>query len=140
MFGLRKQKEPYGKEFLEYMVELLNINARYAEAFLRAYKLGINLTYSETLKKHAISHTQDGVLSERSGHDPFVLSLVRQAYTAYLVDLRHGRYVGTDVEIAVWAILCSRPDVLQSFDKTLAGYLDANQAVRFPALFRVAFH
>lgn len=138
MFGLRK-KTPHSKEFLEYMVELLNMNRRYAEAFLHAYNIGISLTYAETLKKYGLS-SQDHVLLESLDPDPFALSLVRQAYTAYVVDLRHGRFVGTDVEVAVWAILCSRPDLLESFDKTLAAYLEAHRETRFPTLFKVAFH
>ncbi len=138
MFSLRK-KTPRSKEFLEYMVELLNMNRRYAEAFLRAYDIGVSLTYSETLNKYSLS-SQDHVLLESTDTDLFALSLVQQAYTAYVVDLRHGKFVGTDVEVAVWAILCSRPDVLESMDKTLAAYLEAHRESRLPTLFRVAFH
>ena len=139
MLGFRKKKPPYVKEFLDYMVVLLNMNPRYAQAFLRAYKTGISSTYSETLKKYALS--PDGRARLKSmDPDPFAVSLVRQAYMAYVIDLRHGKFVGTDVEVAVWAILCCRPDVLESFDKTLAAYIEAHRESRFPALFRVAFH
>lgn len=140
MFGFRRKKPPYVQEFLDYMVELLNMNPRYARAFLRAYKTGISSTHSETLKKYTMSQPNARERLNSMDPDPFALSLVRQAYMAYVIDLRHGKFVGTDVEVAVWAILCCRPDVLESFDKTLAAYIEAHRESRFPALFRVAFH
>lgn len=65
--------------------------------------------------------------------------LVAGAYKAYMQDLERGVHRGTDVEVAIWAILSNRSDLVQSFDKLFAKYIDDNLEKLHPDLFDKAF-
>ena len=68
------------------------------------------------------------------------LVLTTQAYLAYMSDLRRGRYVGTDVEKVIWAIL-ARPENrhVERIDASFAEYLNDEHERKFPGLFSEVF-
>ena len=140
MFGFGKKPDHY-PEFLEYLTERWRMKPRYAAAFLNAYRTDISVMHEEGLKRLDasvdLSRPENRLLAHQMP-DPRDFALVGQAYKAYLNDLRRGRYVDTDVEVAIWAVLCNRSDLLESVDKPLAKYVTENQQAKFPTLFEDA--
>ena len=134
MFGFGKKPDHY-PEFLEYLTERWRMKPRYAAAFLNAYRTDISVMHEEGLKRLDasvdLSRPENRLLAHQMP-DPRDFALVGQAYKAYLNDLRRGRYVDTDVEVAIWAVLCNRSDLLESVDKPLAKYVTENQQAKFP--------
>ena len=141
MFGFGRKPDHFN-EFMEYLIEDWHMNARYASAFLSAYRTDISVYYDqgiEHLNKSIDFSAPENRLLPYTMPDPRDLALVGQAHKAYLKDLRRGKHVGTDVEVAIWAILCNRSDLLESVDKLIATYVTENQARLFPNLFDEVF-
>lgn len=141
MFGFTKRPDHFTL-FLEHLTEQWQMKPRYAAAFLNAYRTDISVMHEQGLQRLDASidlSRPENRLLAYSMPDPRDFALVGQAYKGYLADLRRGRHVGTDVEVAIWAILSNRSDLLESVDKPLAKYVAENQAVMFPTLFEDAF-
>ena len=66
-------------------------------------------------------------------------ALVAQAYLAYMTDLRRGRHVGDDLELAIWAILYYRSDLFETYDPGFAKYITEETEKKFPELFATVF-
>ena len=141
MFGFGKKPDHF-TEFLEYLVERWQMKTRYAGAFLSAYRTDISVMHEQGLERLEgsvdFSKPENRLLAYQMP-DPRDFALVGQAYKAYLNDLRRGKHVDTDVEVAIWAILCNRSDLLESVDKPLAKYVTDNQETKFPTLFEDVF-
>lgn len=141
MFGFGKKPDHF-PEFLEFLTEKWQMKPRYAAAFLNAYRTDISVMHEQGLKRLDasidLSRPENRLLAYQMP-DPRDFALVGQAYKAYLSDLRRGKHVDTDVEVAIWAILCNRSDLLESVDKPLAKYVIENQQTKFPTLFEDAF-
>ena len=67
------------------------------------------------------------------------LVVVGQAYFAYMNDLRGGKFVGSIVEKAIWAILANRSDLLANLDKFFAEFISEEHEKKFPRLFEEVF-
>ena len=141
MFGFGKKPDHYA-EFLEYLTDHWHMKPRFAAAFLNAYRTDISVMLEQGLKRLNesidLSRPENRLLAYQMP-DPRDFALVGQAYKAYLNDLRRGRHVNTDVEVAIWAMLCNRSDLLESVDKPLAKFVTENQQTMFPTLFEDAF-
>lgn len=124
------------------MTEEWHFKSRYAQAFLTAYRTDISALHEEGLARLDasvdLSKPENRLLAYLIP-DLRAFGLVGQAYKGYLSDLRQGKYVGTDVEIAIWAILWNRTDLLASVDRPLAQYIEKDPEKKFVQLFDVAF-
>ena len=141
MFELGKKPDHF-TEFLEYLTEKWQMKPRYAAAFLNAYRTDISVMHEQGLKRLDaavdLSKPENRLIAFQMP-DPRDFALIGQAYKGYLNDLRRGKHVNTDVEVAIWAILCNRSDMLESVDKPLTKYLTENQDTMFPRLFEDVF-
>jgi hypothetical protein len=140
MFGFGKAPDHF-PELLEHLVENWDMRARYASAFLSEYRSSISKIHEQGLKNLERLRT-DGSAEQKLiaiSTEPKDYALVGQAYQAYLTDLRRGKNVNTDIELAIWAILANRVDLLESIDRGLAGFIEAKQEEKFPGLFDQVF-
>ena len=135
------KKPDHFTEFLEYLIEQWQMKTRFASAFLSAYRKEISAIHEGTLKliEDSVELSVHEKRLEASAPEMRDMALVVQAWKGYLLDLRRGKHVGTDVEVAIWAILCNKPDLFESVDKPLAGYVTKNQKTEFPNLFEDVF-
>jgi hypothetical protein len=145
LFGSSQDGQKACEELLAYLTDDWEMKGRYAGAFLGAYRRSISKTYAEVIKRYdTIANSGNAELQLMTAamggkSDAMDHILVAQAYRGYKDDLRSGKHVGTDVEIAIWAILSNRSDVLERIDKSLARYIDKEQETRFPNLFEEVF-
>src|SRR5712692_3748942 len=145
LFGSKQDAQKAYEELLAYLTDDWEMKGRYAGAFLEAYRRSISKIYAEVMKRYgAIANSGNAELQLMTAamggkNDAMDHILVAQAYRAYKDDLLSGRHVGTDVEVAIWAILSNRSDVLEQIDKSLARYIDKEQEVRFPKLLEEVF-
>ncbi len=143
MFGLFSSKEVTQKaydELLEYLTDHWKMKERYARAFLDTYRHNISKIHKTTSRLNSMMNSDDPelrLMSIASGGKQHALdlTLVTQAYQGYMTDLRRGRYVGTDTELAIWAILSNRSDLVEQFDKAFGGYINKKCEEKFPKLF-----
>lgn len=141
MFGFGKAPDHFA-ELLAYLVEDWDMRARYASAFLTAYRAPISKLHEQGLKNldHVATHGNAEQRLIAMGSEPRDYALVAQAYQSYLGDLRRGRHVGTDVELVIWAILVNRVDLFETIDRGLAGFIESKHEERFPNLFETVFN
>lgn len=143
MFGFGKSYDDEYLELYEHLTQLRGMKPAYAKSFLNAYKKSIGKMFVQGKKRleglKIVSDVEMEIMRMlHPGHE-CDLVLVEQAYAAYLLDLRHGKHVGTQVEKAVWAILYNKLDLVLSFDKAFANYIQENQEKEFPGLFEEVF-
>jgi hypothetical protein len=139
MFGFSYRPDHF-TELSVHLVEKWHMRARYASAFVSAYRRDISALHecgpgSFSGREMTVS----SVLSVGGDLHPCDFSLVKQAYKAYMTDLRQGRYLGTDVELAVWAILAKRSDLVRSIDSAIGKFIEGNWELLFPDHFEIAF-
>ena len=145
LFGSKQDTKKAFEELLAYLTDGWDMKGQYAGAFLEAYRRSISKIFAEVMKRYeAIADSGNAELQLMTAamggkDDAMDHILVAQAYRGYKDDLRSGKHVGTDVEIAIWAILANKSDVLEQIDKSLARYIDKEQEVRFPNLFEEVF-
>ena len=141
MFGFGKKPDHF-TSLLEYLVDDWQMKTRYASAFLSAYRSDISALHDSGLKRleasFDLSKPENRLLAYQMP-DPRAFAIVGQAYKAYLNDLRRGKYVGTEVEISIWAILSNRSDLVADVDKAFAKYIEDNYEKKFPGLFEEVF-
>lgn len=142
MFGLFSYEDVYDKLY-EHLVSSWEMKEKYAKAFLDAYRKNISKIHSQGKKRlSALSNSNNttyrllGIIGEGDQNN---YALVGQAYQAYMSDLRRGKYVGSDVELAIWAILANRSDLLETIDRAFVRYIDENAEKKFPNLFETVF-
>jgi hypothetical protein len=139
MFGFGYRPDHFS-ELSVHLVEKWHMRARYATAFVSAYRRNISALHEAgTGGFHGSQMSSPGMLSINSDVDPCDLTLVKQAYSAYMTDLPHGRHLGTDVEIAIWAILASRIDLVRGINSAIAKSVEDHWELLFPDLFELAF-
>ena len=137
MFGSYKREYDELREHL--LSDSIGLYPRYATAFLTAYGRRMAKQYRKAKR------TSESVMdSPGSGLAQTIFALdltdlnvafVATAYRGYMADLRRGKYVGTPVEKAIWAILDNRSDLLRNLDDGLAEYLGENVEEKFPTLY-----
>ena len=131
--------DSYEKEYhglLDHLTSDWQMRPRFAVAFLNAYrrKIGKSLRRGQAEASKLLNSGQSlsGLMAlELSDLD---YPLVATAYEGYLVDLRRGKHIRTDVELAIWAILSNRMDILKEVDKGFHDYLERSTEKKFPRL------
>ena len=137
MFGFGSKPDHFN-DLMEYLVEHWHMRSRFAAAFLSAYRKDVSSTLEEGIKRtRAMNIPSVAMLA--MGDDPRAMALVAQAYKGYLSDLRRGKHVRTDVEMAIWGILANRSDLVASVDRGFASFIDDNWEKQYPALFETVF-
>lgn len=132
----------YGDEFFSYMVDDWQFREEYAQAFLNEYGADLSRLHDQGLRRLEasldLSRPENRLLAAEMP-DPRAFALVGQAFTAYANDLQKGKHRGTPVEIAIWAVLWNRSDLLGTLNPTLAKYVDENQDTVFKSIYETAF-
>ena len=112
MFGIFKKTDRYN-ELYDHLINKWGMKSGFAAAFLNEYRNALATQYEKGLTFHrqAIMSQPDEVLESifLSLRDT---TLVSQAYLAYMNDLRSGKYVGTNIEKAIWAILITNRRII----------------------------
>lgn len=143
MFGLSKSYDDEYLELYEYLTQDWKMKPEYAKAFLNAYKKSIGKMFSQGKQRMSMlensSDTEARLLRAANLGEECPFALVGQAYQAYMGDLRRGKHVGTPVELAIWAILANRSDLLESHDRAFANYISEKAEEKFPKLFDKVF-
>jgi hypothetical protein len=143
MFGFGKSYDDEYLELYEHLTQQWGMKPDYAKSFLNAYKKSIGKMFvqgKERLKKlENVSDTETKIMRLLNPGYECDLVLVEQAYAAYFRGLRNGKHVGSPVEKAIWAILYNKLELVSSFDKTFANYIEKNQEKEFPRLFEEVF-
>ena len=139
MFGFGYRPDHF-TELSVHLVEKWHMRARHAKAFISAYRRNISELHEAGVGRfHSNQVPSFRVLAVGRDVDPCDFSLVKQAYVAYMTDLRHGRHLGTDVELAIWAILAKRSDLVRPIDSATAKFFEDNWELLFPELFEIVF-
>jgi hypothetical protein len=132
----------YGDEFLSYLVDDWQFREKYAKAFLIEYGDEISRLYDKGLKRLEasldLSRPENRLLAAEMP-DPRAFALVAQAFSAYANDLQKGKHRGKPVEVAIWAILWNRSDLLETLNPDLAKYITDNQDTVFKSIYETAF-
>lgn len=143
MFGFGKSYDDEYLELYEHLTQQRGMKPDYAESFLNAYKKSIGKMFVQGKKRleglEIVSDAERKIMRELNPGYECDLVLVEQAYAAYFRDLRRGKHVGTQIEKAIWAILYTKLDLVLSFDKAFANYIQENQEEKFPGLFEEVF-
>ena len=140
MFGFGKRNDYY-PQLLEHLVEHWGMKTKYASAFLLEYRSQISKLHESGLKniERLQSSNDPGQRLLAIASEPLDYALVGQAYQAYMTDLRSGRHISSDIELAIWAILSNRGDLLSSIDRGFHEYIETTRSERFPDLFDKVF-
>ena len=126
-------------ELFSHLTKNWQMKPHYAKAFLDTYKKNIGKMFSKGQKRMSQLRDSSPLSYFALGVDAPDLVLVGQAYQAYMVDLRRGRHIGTPVEMAIWAILANRSDVLDGLDRGFSSYIDETYEEMFPGLLEEVF-
>jgi len=142
MFGFGRKPDHSG-ELLEFLVDAWEMKPRVAGAFIAAYGKGASTRLDEGTKR---AEAQFAALSEAerlqlfaAGDEPRKFAVIAEAYNAFLTDIRKGKHAGTDVELAVWAILWNDSALLEQIDAGLANFIVESQPTKYPDIDLLAF-
>ena len=137
MFGSYKKEYDKLREHL--LSDSIGLYPRYATAFLTAYGRRMAKQYRKATKmsESVMESPGSGLAQTIFALDLIDLNVafVAAAYTGYMADLRRGKYTGTPVEKAIWAILDNRSDLLRDLDDGLAEYIGDHVEEKFPTLY-----
>jgi hypothetical protein len=143
MFGLFKKYDDVYDELYDHLVNDWQMKDRYAKAFLDVYRKTLAKIHGEGKERmHQLRNSDNPehrLLSVVAGGDQNNYALVAQAYMGYMADLRRGKHIDTDVELAIWAILSNRSDLLETLDRAFARYIEEKTEEKFPKLFDTVF-
>ena len=146
MFGLFKRTPDTQLEYnalQKYLREEWQMKPQFVSALLDTYRTEVCEKYRAAVIQHQTMEASQSAADRLQGaafDNTFVdTALVAQARQAFLTDLRHGTHVGTDIELAIWAVLVNRSDILEHFDRGLANFTYEKYQERFPALFERVF-
>jgi hypothetical protein len=140
MFGIFNKPDRYN-ELFQHLTTKWYMKNGYAAVFLNEYRNAVSKQYEKAVKQ-----THNGFLSsdpeslELAYNEIAEWALVSQAHHVYMSDLRSGKNVGTNVELAIWAILLARIDLVEATDRGLATFISNEQKKRFPDLFQDVFN
>ena len=142
MMWLKSYDSEY-RQLLEVLISEWHMKDHFARAFLDAYRRKIGKMVASGRKKAARVRTAnpglEGTMLALDFDDPNLV-ITMQAYSAYRTDLRRGRFVGTDIEKTVWAIVAHPGNSLvERIDALFAEYIDDEHEKRFPGLFSEVF-
>ena len=139
------RREKYPDEYRELMSRLIDgweMKYQYAAAFLENYKTSIAKMVESGRERARQLRSQnlglEGTILALDLEDPDLV-LVCKAHIAYMSDFRRGKYVGTDTEKAIWAILANRTDLLENWDRPFAKFIYEEHEKKFPTLFDDVF-
>lgn len=135
MFGFGKKPDHF-PELMEHLIEHSGMKTRFASVFLSAYRNDISKRLEEGSKStfetlKTLSRVEQLMFNPANVFD---FAIVGQAYMGYLQDLRHGRHVGTEVELVIWALLVNHIDLVEQTDKALAMWIQKEHEKQFPNL------
>jgi len=135
MFGFGRKVDHF-PELMEHLVERTGMRTRFASAFLSAYRDEVSQRLEEGSKNtqkilSTLSRAQQLMFNPG---DVFDFAIAGQAYMSYLQDLRHGRHVGTDIELATWALMLNHMDLIEQTDKVVAAFVSREHQKQFPNL------
>jgi hypothetical protein len=135
MFGFGKKVDHF-TELMVHLVERSGMRTRFASAFLSAYRDEVSQRLEDGNKRTqkiliTLSRAEQLMFNPT---DVFDFATVGQAYMGYLQDLRHGRHVGTDIELAIWALLLNRIDIVEQTDKAFGMFVSQEHEKKFPNL------
>jgi len=127
----------------KYLREEWRMKPLYITALLDAYRLDICEKHRAAVIRQQQSESSASAVDrlQANAYDSTYVdtALVAQAHQGFLRDLRRGVHVDTDVELAIWAILISRSDILEHFDRGLVNFTYDKYEERFPLLFERVF-
>ena len=130
------------RELLSLLVDNWEMKEHYAQAFMDTYKRNIGRMVASGEEMAKQLRSQDSGLQQTilalDFEDPNLV-VVCQAYLAYMNDLRKGKFVGSMVEKAIWAILANRSDLLGHLDAYFAEYIFDEHEKKFPELLEEVF-
>ncbi len=145
LFGSKQDEQTAYDELFAFLTDDWRMKEQYARAFLDAFRRDIAKIHKDILKKYETMERSDNpelrlaVVSMGGKRDALSHVLIAQAYNAYKLGLRRGQYVGTDVELAIWAVLSNRSDLLDPIDKAFANYIRNKYEEKFPRLYNKVF-
>ncbi|MBT5529203.1 MAG: hypothetical protein HOK35_08595 [Cytophagia bacterium] len=141
--GFFKSYDDEYLELYEYLTQDWKMKPKYAKPFLNTYKKSIGKIFYKGKKRMVGFKNSSDIFKQYiavAGGDDQPFALVSQAYKAYVKDLRRGLHVGTSIELAIWAILVKRSDLVGSLDITLEKWIDdENYKHEYPNLFDEVF-
>jgi len=145
LFGSKEKTQAAYDELLNFMTDHWHMKERYVRAFLDEYRNSAGKLHKQVIERFNVAQASDDAMlrlgTVAMGGRDYVLSLIliTQAYRGYMDDLRRGKHVGTNIELAIWAILANRSDLVGDFDKAFAKYIDEKHEALFPNLFDDVF-
>lgn len=144
MFGILKSYDEEYLELYEYLTQDWKMKSEYSKAFLNTYKKSIGKILAQGKRRMSMlensSDPEARIIGFANLGEETTFALVGQAYYAYMGDLRRGKHVGTPVELAIWAILSNRSDLVQTIDRAFGEYIQEKHEERFPNLYEEVFH
>lgn len=132
----------YRAEFFSYLVDDWQLRDKYAQEFLDQYGEDLSRLHDQGLKRLEssidLSRSENRLLAAEMP-DPRAFALVAQALSGYVNDLQRGKFRDTPLEIAIWAILWNRSDLVATLNPELAMYIESNQDTVFKSIYETAF-
>ena len=133
------------RELFSHLTEEWDMKPEYVRSFLNTYKKSIGKILSKSKKRSSILRESSNpelslfAIAYVDDLEEYNYTIVVQAYSAYMNDLRRGRHVGTFVEKVIWAILADNLELVESVDRFFAEYIEEEYEKKFPRLFEEVF-
>src|SRR5437660_11371315 len=121
LFGSKESTQTAYDELLNFLTDNWHMKEPYTRAFLDEYRSNIAKLHKQLTGRFDLAQRSDnaelrlGTIAAGGRDYVLDLMLVTQAYQAYMGDLRRGKHVGTSIELAIWAILSNRSDLIEDF-------------------------
>ncbi|MYL28146.1 MULTISPECIES: hypothetical protein [Halomonadaceae] len=136
LFDALRSFEHEINEVRKYLISDKRMQKKYANPFIAAYgrKIGQLIARGRKRTSHLdTSHERGSAYNQEFADNDIRFSVLGQAITAYLQDLRAGRYVNTAVETAVWGILLDEdPALIDSMKPGLSSFIKENYKRKAP--------
>lgn len=143
MFGFFKTYNNEADELYDHLINHWDMRPEYARAFLDAYRKSLGRLLAKGRERMSMLENSDSpdmrMTRNLSRGEDEEFALVGRAYQAYMEDLRRGRHVGTKIEMAIWAVLVNRTDLVEHLDGGFARYIDSRWEEEFPSLLEEVF-
>ncbi|HFD80458.1 MAG TPA: hypothetical protein ENK05_08740 [Gammaproteobacteria bacterium] len=139
MLGFFKTYEDEYNELFEYLVYEWCFKPEYATAFLDIQKKKVGKTLYKLKKIHPqlqnSNNPETALISLMHCGEECKQALAAAGYYTYMLKLRRGKYLGTPVEYATWAIIMEGVDIIESFDRAFALYIEDKSNDKFELIF-----
>ena len=143
MFGFFKTYEAEYNELFEYLVDEWCFKPEYASAFLDIQKRKIGKTLYKLKNYFAriqpLNNPERALVSLMHYGEECKQALVAAGYYTYMLKLRRGKYLGTPVEYATWAIIMEGIDIIEGFDRAFALYIEDKSDDKFELIFNEVY-